>query len=320
MMNASRIFAVAALCLVSAVNAQTYPAKSVRFIVPFPPGGPTDVLARVLGQKLSEQIGQPVVLDNRPGAGGNLGFELAARSAPDGYTIVLGAPPLAISPHLYAKLNYDPVRDFEPISLVASMPNVLLVHPSVPAKTLKDLVQLAKASPGKLNFGSGGAGTSNHLGGELLKSMTKIDIVHVPYKGASQAMLGLIGGQIDIVVIGTPTAIPQIQAGKVRALAVLSSNRLAAIANVPTAREAGFPGYEVTTWYGVLVPAGTSKDIVARLNAEFAKVMTVPASRDRIVGGGFDPMSSTPQQFADFIKTENVRWGKVIRDAGIRAE
>jgi tripartite-type tricarboxylate transporter receptor subunit TctC len=320
MTDASRILTIAALCLVSAANAETYPAKPIRFIVPFPPGGPTDVLARVLGQKLSEQMGQPVVLDNRPGAGGNLGFELAAKSAPDGYTIVLGAPPLAISPHLYAKLNYDPARDFEPISLVASMPNVLLVHPSVPAKTLKELVQLAKSSPGKLNFGSGGAGTSNHLGGELLKSMTRIDIVHVPYKGASQAMLGLIGGQIDIVVIGTPTAIPQIQAGKVRALAVLSSRRLPAIANVPTAKEAGFPGYEVTTWYGVLVPAGTSKDIVARLNTENAKVMTAPGSRDRIVGAGFDPMTSTPRQFADFIKTENVRWGKVIKDAGIRAE
>src|ERR1035437_8932640 len=321
MMNASRIFTVAALCLVSAVNAETYPAKSIRFIVPFPPGGPTDVLARVLGQKLSEQMGQPVVLDNRPGAGGNLGLELAAKSAPDGYTLLLGAVgTLTISPYLYAKLNYDPARDFQPISLVASMPNVLLVHPSVPAKTLKELVQLAKASPGKLNFGSGGAGTSNHLGGELLKSMTKIDIVHVPYKGASQAMLGLIGGQIDIVVIGTPTAIPQIQGGKVRALAVLSSSRLPAIANVPTAGEAGFPGYEVTTWYGVLVPAGTSKDIVARLNTELAKVMTVPASRDRIVGAGFDPMTSTPQQFAEFIKAESLRWGKVIKDAGIRAQ
>ena len=321
MMNASRIFTVAALCLVSAAHAETYPAKSIRFIVPFPPGGPTDVLARVLGQKLSEQMGQPVVLDNRPGAGGNLGLELAAKSAPDGYTLLLGAVgTLTISPYLYAKLNYDPARDFQPISLVASMPNVLLVHPSVPAKTLKELVQLAKASPGKLNFGSGGAGTSNHLGSELLKSMTKIDIVHVPYKGASQAMLGLIGGQIDIVVIGTPTAIPQIQAGKVRALAVLSSSRLPAIANVPTAGEAGFPGYEVTTWYGVLVPAGTSKDIVARLNTELAKVMTVPASRDRIVGAGFDPMTSTPQQFAEFIKAESLRWGKVIKDAGIRAE
>ena len=321
MMNASRIFAVAAWCLVSAVNAETYPAKPIRFIVPFPPGGPTDVLARVLGQKLAEQMGQPVVLDNRPGAGGNLGPELAARSAPDGYTLLLGAVgTLAISPHLYAKLNYDPARDFAPISLAASMPNVLIVHPSVPAKTLKELVQLARASPGKLNFGSGGAGTSNHLGSELLKSMAKIDMVHVPYKGASQAMLALIGGQIDIVVVGTPTAIPQIQSGKVRALAVLSNNRLPAIANVPTGAEAGFPGYEVTTWFGVFAPAGTSQDIVARLNTEVAKVLTVPASRERIVGVGFDPAASSPQQFADFIKAENVRWGKVIRDAGIRAE
>jgi len=320
MRYASRIFTLAALCLVASANAQNYPARSIRFIVPFPPGGPTDVLARVLGQRLAEQVGQPVVLDNRPGAGGNLGLELAARAAPDGYTIVLGAPPLAISPHLYAKLNYDPVRDFEPISLVGSMPNVLLVHPSVPAKSLKELVQLARANPGRLNFGSGGAGTSNHLGSELLKSMTKIDMVHVPYKGASQAMLGLIGGQIDVVVIGTPTAIPQIQAGKVRALAVLSARRLPAIANVPTANEAGFRGYEVSTWYGVLAPAGTPKDIIARLNAEHGKVMTAPASRERIIGAGFDPMTSTPQQFADFIKSENVRWGKVIREAGIRAE
>ncbi len=319
-MNASHIFAIAALFLVSATNAETYPAKPIRFIVPFPAGGPTDVLARVLGQKLTEQIGQSVLLDNRPGAGGNLGLELSAKAAPDGYTLVLGAPPLAISPHLYAKLNYDPARDFEPIALVALMPNVLLAHPSVPAKSLQELVQLAKARPGKLNFGSGGAGTSNHLGGELLKSLTKTDIVHVPYKGASQAMLGLIGGQIDIVVIGTPTAIPQILAGKARALAVLRSNRLPAIAHVPTARESGLPGYEVTTWYGVLAPAGTSQNIVARLNTELTKIMTAPTSRDHIASVGFDPMTSTPLQFAEFIKTENTHWGKVIKDAGIRAE
>jgi tripartite-type tricarboxylate transporter receptor subunit TctC len=206
------VLALIAFFVLCGVHAQNYPTRPLRFIVPFPAGGPTDVLGRALAQKLGEQIGQAVVLDNRPGAGGNLGFELAARAPADGYTIVLGAPPLAISPHLYAKLNYDPVRDFVPISLVASMPNVLLVHPSVPVRTLQELVQLAKASPGKLNFGSGGAGTSNHLAGELLKSLARIEMVHVPYKGASQAMLGLIGGQVDIVAIGTPTAVPQIQA------------------------------------------------------------------------------------------------------------
>jgi tripartite-type tricarboxylate transporter receptor subunit TctC len=297
-----------------------YPNKAVRFIVPFPAGGPTDVLGRVIGQKLAEQLGQPVVLDNRSGAGGNLGIELAAKSPPDGYTLVLGAPPLAISPHLYAKLNYDPIRDFAPVSLVASMPTVLLVHPSVPVKTLKELVQLARANPGKLNFGSGGAGTSNHLASELLKDIARINLVHVPYKGASQAMLGLLGGQVDMVVIGTPTAVPQIQAGKVRALAVLSDRRLPAIGNVPTAAEAGFPGYEVATWYGVLAPAGTSRDIVGRLNAELARVVTAPASRERLIGAGFDPLTGTPEQFGEFIKAETARWGKVIRDAGIKAE
>jgi tripartite-type tricarboxylate transporter receptor subunit TctC len=315
------VLALIAVCLACGVSAQSYPVKPIRFIVPFPAGGPTDVLGRVIAQKLSEQVGQPVVLDNRSGAGGNLGMELAAKSPSDGYTIVLGAVgTLAISPHLYAQLNYDPIRDFAPIALAASMPNVLLVHPSVPATTLKELVQLAKASPGKLNFGSGGAGTSNHLASELLKGMAKINLVHVPYKGASQAMLGLIGGQIDMVVIGTPTAVPQIQAGKVRALAVLSDRRLPAISTVPTAAEAGFPGYEVTTWYGVLAPAGTPKGIVGRLNAELTKIMTVPASRDRIIGAGFDTMTSTPEQFADFIKAETVRWGKVIKDSGAKAE
>lgn len=319
-MPSKLLLAVVAFLLCAAAAAQSYPVKPIRFIVPFPPGGPTDVLGRVIGQKLSEQVGQPVVIDNRAGAGGNVGFELAAKSPPDGYTIVLGAPPLAISPHLYAKLNYDPIKDFAPIALMASMPTVLLVHPSVPVRSLKELVQLAKANPGKLNFGSGGAGTSNHLASELLKGIAKIDLVHVPYKGASQAMLGLIGGQVDMVVIGTPTAIPQIQTGKVRALAVLSAKRLPAIANVPTAAEAGFPGYEVITWYGVLAPAATPKAIVDRLNAELSKVMTEPGSRDRIVGAGFDTMTSTPEQFAGFIKAETVRWGKVIRDSGARAE
>ncbi|MFH0878163.1 MAG: tripartite tricarboxylate transporter substrate binding protein, partial [Lentisphaerota bacterium] len=277
LLNSVGLVLAMALIMVGATTADAqYPNKPIRFIMPFPAGGPTDVLGRVIGQKLSEQLGQPVVVDNRPGAGGNMGFELATNSPPDGYTIVMGAPPLAITPHLL-KLNYEPIRDFAPISQVASMPTILLVHPSLPVKTLKDLVQLAKASPGKLNFGSGGAGTSNHLASELLNSIAKIHIVHVPFKGASQAMISLIGGEIDMVVIGVPTAVPQIQAGKVRALAVLSDRRLPAIPDVPTAAEAGFPGYEVYTWYGLLAPNGTPKDIVDRLNKELAKVMEAPA-------------------------------------------
>ena len=308
----------AGLCFNAA--AQSYPVKPVRFILPFPPGGPTDILGRILGQKLADQLGQPVVPENRPGAGGNVGTEYAAKTPPDGYSIVLTSPTLAISPSLYKKLNYDPVKDFTPISLVAQIPNVLLVHPSVPAKTLKELVQLAKANPGKLNFGSGGLGTSNHLGSEMLKSLAKINIVHVPYKGSNMAMLGMIGGEVDMVVIGIPPTLPQIQAGKVRALAVLSAERVPALPRVPTAKEAGIANYEVTTWYGLLVPAGTPRDIVGRLNGEWVKIAAMADARDRMQGAGFEPMSSTPEQFAEFIKTETVRWAKVIKDANVKVE
>jgi tripartite-type tricarboxylate transporter receptor subunit TctC len=298
--------------------AQSYPAKPLSFIVPYPAGGPTDVLGRVISQKLAELIGQPVVVSNRPGAGGNIGFEMVAKSPPDGYTILLGATSLAISPHLYDKLNYDPVRDFTPITLVTRMTNVLLVRPSLPVKNLREFVQLAKDKPGKLNFGSGGVGSSNHLMSELLKSIANIDIVHVPYKGASQAMLSLIGDYIDMVVIGTPTAVPQIKAGKVRALAVFSDNRLPEIPLVPTVAEEGFPGCEVHSWYGVLAPAGTPKEIVDRLNRDIVKAITAPDSRNRLTAVGFDPITNTPEQFSALIKAEVLRWGKVIRGANIR--
>lgn len=300
--------------------AQSYPSKPVRFILPFPPGGPTDILGRMLGQKLSDQLGQPVVADNRPGAGGNLGAEVAAKSPPDGYTIVLCAPSLAISPSLYSKLNYDPIKDFAPISLVASIPNVLLVHPSVPAKTLKDLIALARSYPGRLNFGSGGIGTSNHLASEMLKGLAKVNIMHVPFKGSNQAMLSMIGGHVDMVVIGVPPAIPQIRTGKVRPLAVLSAARLQGLPDVPTAKEAGMPNFEVITWYGVLAPAGTPREIVTRLNLEVVKMMGTADLKERMTGAGFDPLSGSPGQFAEFIKTETVRWAKVIRDAGVRVE
>ncbi len=300
--------------------AKSYPTKPIRFILPFPAGGPTDILGRLLGQKLTDQLGQPVVPENRPGAGGNVGAEVAAKAPPDGYTIVLCAPSLAISPSLYQKLNYDPARDFAPISLVAQIPNVLLVHPSVPAKSLKELVQLARANPGKLNFGSGGLGTSNHLGSEMLKGLAKIDIVHVPYKGSNMAMLGMIGGEVDMVVIGIPPTLPQIQAGKVRALAVLSAERVPSLPGVPTAKEAGIANYEVTTWYGILVPAGTPRDIVGRLHAGLARVVGMADTRDRMQYAGFEPLSSTPEQFAEFIKTETVRWAKVIKDANVKVE
>ncbi len=311
---------VAAIAGGAHAQQSTYPNKPVRFILPFPAGGPTDILGRIIGQKLAAQLGQPVVPENRPGAGGNVGTEYASKQAADGYTIVLGSPSLSISPSLYKKLAYDPIRDFAPISMVAQIPNVLLVHPSVPAKTLKELVQLAKANPGKLNFGSGGLGTSNHLGSELFKSLAGLNIVHVPYKGSNEAMVGMMGGHVDMVVIGVPPTLPHIKAGRVKPLAVLAAERMPYLPDVPTARQAGIANYEVTTWYVLAVPAGTPREIIARLNAEWIKLVEMPDTRERMQAAGFEPMSSTPEQCGEFIKAEIVRWAKVIKDAKLKVE
>ena len=311
----------ASLLLVGAsalpLSAQTYPNKPIRFILPFPPGGPTDILGRLIGQKLADRFGQPVVPENRPGAGANVGLEVGAKAKPDGYTLTLASPSLAISPTLYRKLNYDSVKDFAPVTLVAEIPNVLLVPPSLPVKNLKELIEYAKANPGKLNFGSGGIGTSNHLASELLKNLAKINIVHVPYKGSNQALIGMMGGEIGMVVVGIPPSQAHIQAGKVRALAVLSERRLSAFPNIPTSKEAGIDHYEVTTWYGILAPAGTPRDIITRLNGEWIKIAAMPDTREKMQNAGFEPMSSTPENFSEFVKTEIVRWGKVIKDANV---
>jgi tripartite-type tricarboxylate transporter receptor subunit TctC len=311
---------LAGATVVAPVCAQTYPNRPVRFVLPFPPGGPTDILGRIIGQKLAERLGQPVVPENRPGAGGNIGLETGAKAKPDGYTIVLASPSLSISPTLYKKLNYDSVKDFAPISLVAEIPNVLLVAPSLPVKSLKELIEYAKANPGKLNFGSGGIGTSNHLASELFKALAKVSITHVPYKGSNQAMIAMMGEEVGMVVIGLPSSQAQIQAGKVRALAVLSEQRLPSLPAVPTAREAGMDNFEVTTWYGILTPAGTPRDIVTRLNAEWGKITAMPDTKEMMQSAGFEPMSGTPEQFGEFIKTEIVRWGKVIRDSNLNIE
>jgi tripartite-type tricarboxylate transporter receptor subunit TctC len=313
---------VAPLCAqtTSTGSGPVYPAKPVRLILPFPPGGPTDMLGRVIAQKLSDQLGQPVVVDNRGGAGGNLGVDLAAKSAPDGYTLVLSSPLIAISPSLYVKLNYDPVKDLAPISLVAYIQNVMLVHPSVPAKTLKEFIQLARANPGKLNFGTGGSGTTTHLSAELLKVLAKIDIVHVPYKGTGLALIGLVGGQVDMLVMAVPAANSQIQAGKVRALAVLSAQRVSVLPNVPTAKEAGVDNFEVPIWYGILAPAATPRDIINRLNLELNKALAAPDVRERLKKVDIEPVTNTPEQFAEFIKSETVRYAKVIKAAGIKPE
>ena len=301
-------------------HAQSWPTKPLRLMLPFPPGGPTDLLGRQLAQKLAEQIGQPVVAENRPGAGGNLGTELAVKAPADGYTLLLSSNILAISPHLYRKLPYDPVKDLAPVTQVAQVPNVFICHPSIPAKNLKELVAAAQRAPGKLTFGSGGLGTGQHLAGEMFRSAAKLDMIHVPYKGSGLAMLGMIGGHIDWMVIGVPPAVPQIQSGKVRALAALSPERLAVLPQVPTAAEAGFPGYVVTSWYGVLAPANTPRELVGRINSEIVKAVNAPDTRERLIGGGFEPKTSTPEQWGDFIKSEIARYGKVIRDAKVEAQ
>jgi tripartite-type tricarboxylate transporter receptor subunit TctC len=300
--------------------AEVYPAKPIRFILPFPPGGGTDILGRVIAERLTVNLGQPVVIENRGGAGGNVGAEAAAKSAPDGYTIVLAAPSLAISPSLYSKLNYDPVKDLAPISLVGTVPNVLITYPSLPAQNLAEFIALAKTKPGAMNFGSGGSGTSNHLAGELFNIVAGVKLVHVPYKGVNLAMNDVLGGQIQLVVIGIPAAQPHIRAGRLRALAVIAPQRSPALPEVPTVAEAGLPNFEVTTWYGVLAPAGTPRPVIARLNAELVRVMHAPDLKERFAATGTEPRTSTPEEFADYIQQEIAKWGRVVREAGLRAD
>jgi tripartite-type tricarboxylate transporter receptor subunit TctC len=300
--------------------ADAWPAKPIRFILPFPPGGGTDILGRLIAERLTANLGQPVVTENRGGAGGNVGAEAAARSAPDGYTIVLVAPTLAISPSLYSKLNYDPVRDFAPVSLVATVPNVMITNPSVPAATLTEFIALAKAKPGELNYGSGGSGTSNHLAGELFNIVAGVKLVHVPYKGVNLAMNDVLSGRVQLVFIGIPAAVQHIKAGKLRALALVAPQRSAVLPDVPTVAEAGLPKFEVTTWYGILMPAGTPRPIVARLNAELVKTMHSPELKERLDALATEPVTSTPEEFAALIKSEIAKWGEVVRDAGLKAD
>src|SRR5262245_62072945 len=299
---------------------ESWPSRPVRMILPFPPGGGTDILGRLIAERLSASLGQPVVTENRGGAGGNVGAEAAAHSAPDGYTIVLVAPSLAISPSLYSRLNYDPVKDFAPISLVATVPNVMLTHPAVEAQTLKEFIALARSRPGAMNYGSGGAGTSNHLAGELFNIVTGVKLVHVPYKGVNLAMQGVLAGEVHLVFIGIPAALPHIKAGRLRALALVAPQRSPALPEVPTAAEAGLKDFEVTTWYGVMAPAGTPRPIVARLNGELTKIMQTPDTKERLAALATDPLTSTPEEFGAYLKKEIAKWGEVVRKANLKAD
>ena len=304
-------------CIYAAVPAGSpaYPAKPIRLIVPFPAGASSDIVGRMLGEKLSIQLGEQVLADNRAGAGGNVGIAATAKSPPDGYTILIATSSIAVSPSLYAKLGYDPVKDLAPVARLTSIPNVLIVHPSVPAKTLRQFINVARAHPGKINFGSGGAGTTNHLANELLKHLEKIDMVHVPYKGVTQAVYGMLTGEVDEVVMPVSTALVHIRTGKVRALAVLTEERIPALPNVPTGIEAGVPGFTMPLWYGMFAPAGTPSEIVARLARELAKTLDMADVRERLSALGVDPWPGTPEQLRDLLGAEIERYGQVVRAA-----
>jgi tripartite-type tricarboxylate transporter receptor subunit TctC len=304
-----------------AADAAAFPSKPVRLIVPFTPGGSTDILARAIGQKLSESWRQPVVIENRPGAGGAIGMELAAKAPADGTTMVMGhIGTLAANPALYRSLSYDPVRDFAPVTLVAMVPNVLVVGPAIPSRSVAEFVALAKSKPGKLDYGSGGNGSAAHLAMEYFKLKAGVDLQHVPYKGTAPALTDLLGGQIAVILTGLPPALQHVKSGKLRILGVASRERLAAFPEIPTIAESGVPGFEATQWYGLLVPAATPKDIVAKIQRDTAAALRDPAVNERLASEGAEPVGNTPEQFGTFIRSEIELWGKVIRATGMKAE
>jgi tripartite-type tricarboxylate transporter receptor subunit TctC len=310
-----------ALCASSTAFAQAYPTKPVRFVVPFAPGGSTDTLARTLAQKLSDGLGQQVVIDNRTGANGNIGMEIVAKAPPDGHTIVLGyIANVAIGPSLYDKLPFDPVRDYEPVTLLATSPNALVAHPAVAVANLKDVIALAKSKPGSLNYASASVASVGHLTGELLNQLAGMKMVHVAYKGSGQAVTDLLGGHIQLMFSGFSSVMPHIRSGKLRAIAQTGEKRSPALPDVPTIAESGFPKFEATAWYGVHAPAKTPKPIVSRLNAEFVKALKMQDVRDRLGALGFEIVGSTPEYYGKYIRTEITKWAKVVKASGAKPE
>lgn len=321
MNHPSRIALVCtALLLPAGVAAQSYPTKPIRLIAPSSPGSGVDIVARFFGQKLAESVKQQVVVDNRAGAGANLGAEIAAHAPRDGYTLFVGTPAHTINPALYAKLNYDIIKDFAPISMLTTGQYVLVVHPALAAKNVKELVAMARAKPGQLNYASAGNGNATHLAGELFRSLAKIDIVHVPYKGTGPALTDLMGGQVQFMFSNLTAALPQIKSGKMRALAVTGPKRSGSVSELPTMSEAGVPGYAVTSWFALLAPNGVAPDILKRLHAETVKAMSAPDMKDKLAGEGAEPTTSTPAELTAFLKAEIAQWGRVVKAAGIKAE
>ena len=312
--------AIALLAGVPMVCAQTYPANPVRIIVPFPPGGGTDYTARLIGQKLSELWGKQVVIENRPGASTIIGSELVARSAPDGYTLLMGSVNHTINPSLIAKLPYDTIKDFAPITVCVTSSYVLVVHPSLPVKTVKELIALAKARPGEINYSSSGSSGPQHLAGELFKMMAKVDIVHVPYKGGGPAVTALVGGHVQMQFSTPVSAIPHLKSGRLRALAVTSLERSDAFPQLPTISEAALPGYEAVTWWGLLAPARTPRDIVDKVHADVVRVLQLPDTREKLASQGVSPAGSSPEAFAAMIRKEIEMLGKLVKAANVRLD
>ncbi len=317
----ARLMAAAMACAAIGGWAQPYPAKPIRIIVPFPAGGTADIMARVVGQKMTETWGQQVLIDNRSGAGGNIAAELAARSAPDGYTLFLCTVGThAVHQTLYEKLPFDPIKDFAAVAYIAGVPNVVVVHPSIPVKSVKELIGFIKARPGQINFGSSGTGSSVHMSGEMLKVMAGLDMTHIPYKGNPQAVTDLMAGQIELMITNMPSVIPYIQSGRLRALAVTTKARSPALPDLPTMEEAGLPGYESSAWFGLVSPAAVPRDIVSKLNAEVVRVVGLEDVKRNLASQGAYPIVMTPGEFGAFMKAETAKWAKIVKASGTRAD
>lgn len=324
--NGPWVLCIAAISLLGAMSSgfaaeSRYPQRPVRYVIPQSPGGASDTVGRVVAQKLGENLGRQFVVDNRPGATGNIGAELVKNATPDGYTMLLTAANLVTSPGLYLRTPFDPIKDFAPISQLTQSPNIWVVHPSFPARTMKELIEVAKGKPGQIDFSSSGLASSQHLAGELLNVMTGIKLVHIPYKGGGPALIDLIGGRVPVMVSGLPATVPHIKSGKIRALGVTSARRSSAVPEVPTVAEAaGLPGYEAVTFQGLVFPADTPRPIINRVADEVIKILALNDVRERLLGLGYEPVGSTPSQFAAFISVELKKWSKTIKEAGIKAE
>jgi tripartite-type tricarboxylate transporter receptor subunit TctC len=312
-------FVLAAFLVVSNAFAQ-YPSKPIKIVVPYPPGGFNDTLGRTLAAKFTEAWGQPAVVENKPGANTVIGVDYVAKSAPDGYTLLIVAFPFAVTPSLLKNMPYDTVKDFAPIAWAAVSPNALVVNPNVPVKSVAELIALAKAKPGSLSYASTGNGSSNHISMELFKSLAGVDIVHIPYKGSGPAVTDLLGGQVHVMFDNAPNVMPHVKAGKLRALGMSGAKRSSFAPDIPTVAESGVPGYEVAVWFGVVAPAGTPREIIQKLNAEVLKILAMPDVRERFLSQGVEPVGSTPEQFGEHIKSQMAKWGKVVQDAGVKAE